>query len=196
MPVMSGAEQMFCRSTPWRWWTRTVVLPWALQGVQLHGDVLEIGAGAGATATGTVETYPDVRLTLTDIDPKMVAEASKAVGDHPRVLTRQADTTRLPFEDDSFDYCVSYLMLHHVIEWRPALAELRRVLRPGGRLMGYDLTDTRLARTIHIVDKSPHSLIAPGDLEVELVAAGFGGAHVSTSFGGHVMRFEAKGGER
>ena len=50
MPEMSPFEQGFCRSAPWRWFARTVALPWALQDQQLSGDVLEIGGGIDAPA--------------------------------------------------------------------------------------------------------------------------------------------------
>lgn len=192
MPSMSGVEQLLCRSAPWRWWTRKVVLPWALQGVQIHGDVLEIGAGSGAMAAGILDTHSGVRLTVTDIEPKMVEATAKLLSHRTGVEVRQADATGLPFPDESFDYCVSNLMLHHVLGWKRALTEVHRILRPGGYLIGYDLTATCLARTIHIVDRSPHRLIAPGELQTELAKAGFDNPHVRAAFAGHVMRFSAQ----
>lgn len=75
-----------------------------------------------------------------------------------------ADATGLSFEDESFDYVVSCLMLHHTVEWPTALVEMHRVLKPRGRLLGYDLTATRLARIVHWADWSPHRLITPTEL--------------------------------
>lgn len=80
MPTMSGPEQLFCRSAPWVTWTLKVVLPWALQGVHPEGDVLEIGAGSGSMGAGILDIYPQARLTLTDIDPKMVAPPCRKGG--------------------------------------------------------------------------------------------------------------------
>lgn len=191
MPTMSGPEQLFCRSSPWASWTRKVVLPWALNGTTLTGDVLEIGAGSGSMALGTLDTHPQARLTLTDIDPKMVAATRKRFADHPGVTVQEADATRLNFGDGSFDYVVSYLMLHHVVGWDTAVAEMHRVLRPGGQLVGYDLTHTKFARLIHIVDRSPHRLLTPDELRAGLSTTGFAHIDVSTSFAGHVMRFTA-----
>jgi ubiquinone/menaquinone biosynthesis C-methylase UbiE len=51
-------------------------------------------------------------------------------------------------------------MLHHVIDWPAALDEVARVLRPGGVFVGYDLTNTMLARLIHQADRSPYRLLA------------------------------------
>jgi ubiquinone/menaquinone biosynthesis C-methylase UbiE len=141
---MSHAEQAFCRSAPWRAFTRTVVLPWALQGVRLQGRVLEIGAGSGAMAAAMAEARPDLRLTVTDYDPSMVEAAARSLSGHEGVEVRQADAARLPFEDGSFDGVVSFIMLHHVGAWEEALAQASRVLRPGGALVGYDLLANRL----------------------------------------------------
>ena len=48
-----------------------------------------------------------------------------------RARVRRADATDLPFPDDTFDAVVSFIMLHHVIDWEAAVAEAIRVLRPG-----------------------------------------------------------------
>lgn len=71
------------------------------------------------------------------------------------VAVEEADVTKLPFDDASFDAVTSYLMLHHVIDWEDALAEAHRVLKPGGLLAGYDLLDGPINRTIHRLDRSP-----------------------------------------
>lgn len=191
MPTMSGAEQLFCRSAPWVWWTSRVVLPWALHGTHLIGDVLEVGAGSGSMAAATLARDPGLRLTLTDIDPRMVTAAQTRICDRSGVTARQADVTDLPFPDASFDFVTSYLMLHHVVEWSAALTEMRRVLKPGGQLLGYDLTATRAARVIHWGDRSPHRLLTPHNLEKGLTEAGFDDVTVRTGWADHVMRFNA-----
>jgi ubiquinone/menaquinone biosynthesis C-methylase UbiE len=126
------------------------VLPWALQGVRPRGDVLEIGAGSGAMAAELLATYPDVDLTVTDVDNEMVEAASARLlpfGD--RVTARLADATALPFPDGAFDAVLSWVMLHHTLEWEKALTEAIRVLRPGGQLVGYDLLSTAPLRLLH-----------------------------------------------
>ncbi len=115
-----------------------------LQGERLDGEVLEIGGGSGAMAAELLRKCPDVRLTLTDYDEVMVGTARTRLGEFgERVSVRQADATRLPFADASFDTVVSFIMLHHVIDGEAAVAEAGRVLRPGGRLIGYDLLASR-----------------------------------------------------
>lgn len=192
MPVMSKIEAAFCRSAPWRGFTARVVMPWVLRGQDLTGDVLEIGAGAGANTAVLARTQPVATITATDIDPAMVTAARRRVAHlGARVTVEPADTTEMPFDDHRFDAAVSLLMLHHVIDWETALGELARVLRPGGRLLGYDLTATRCARTIHLADRSPHQLLDPVQLRDGLSAAGFVAIDVTTGLAGLVARFRA-----
>ena len=191
MPSMSGLERGFCRSAPWRAFTRRVVLPWALRDVELSGDVLEIGGGDGAMAEAMARQFPQARITSTDIDPAMVKAARRRLRGSANAAAQEADVTRLPFADASFDHVVSFLMLHHVIAWREALAEANRVLRPGGQLHGYDLTDSALTRAIHWADRSPHQMIATHDFDAALQDTGFVAVDAQRSLGGQIVRFAA-----
>jgi len=191
MPIMSALESAFCRSAPWRGFARRAVLPWALHGRSLTGDVLEIGAGSGAMAVGAVTAFPGTRFTVTDVDEAMVRATAARLEGHPKVTVRRADVGALPFPAASFDVVTSYLMLHHVVSWESALDELRRVLRPGGLLLGYDLTDTALARVVHRWDGSPHRLIRAADLRRALLGASFDEIEIELSAAGHLMRFGA-----
>ena len=191
MPSMSAVERSFCRNPLWAGFARTVLLPWALQGVSPAGELLELGAGSGAMAAGTAQTFPDLSLMVTDIDPAMVRAARQRLRKYPQISVAEADVTDLPFDDGRFDVVAGYLMLHHVIEWRQALAEAVRVLRPGGTFVGYDLARTRAAEWIHIVDRSPYRLIKHDDFAPALVAVGFDQVHVTRALGAHVTRFVA-----
>ncbi|MDX6373428.1 MAG: hypothetical protein QOD98_2416 [Nocardioidaceae bacterium] len=192
MPSMSAVERAFCRNPLWGGFARNAVLPWALQGVRPAGELLELGSGSGAMAAGTARAFPDLTLMVTDVDPAMVGAARQRLRGHPQVTVAEADVTDLPFDDGRFDVVASYLMLHHVIEWRRALAEAFRVLKPGGIFVGYDLDRTRAAEWIHIVDRSPYRLIDHDDFDPALTAAGFDQARVTRALGAHVTRFVAR----
>jgi SAM-dependent methyltransferase len=98
------------------------------------GDVLEIGAGTGAN----LPCYsPAVgSLTLTEPQPPMLRHLERNVrARRPAARVLRAPAEDLPFDDDSFDVAVSTLVLCGVDDQPRALRELRRVLRPGGRLL-------------------------------------------------------------
>lgn len=99
-----------------------------------HGDVLEIGAGTGLN----LALYPDGigRLTLAEPEPSMVRRLTGRAATTPHSTNVvAAPAERLPFPDDSFDTVVSTLVLCTVDDPAGSLAEVRRVLRPGGALL-------------------------------------------------------------
>jgi ubiquinone/menaquinone biosynthesis C-methylase UbiE len=95
-------------------------------------DVLDVGCGQG------IDLYryaaAGARATGIDLTPRHVALARahlRAMGVQAEVII--GDAERMPFPDDSFDWVSSNGVLHHTPDIRQALAEIRRVLRPGGR---------------------------------------------------------------
>jgi len=98
------------------------------------GDVIEIGAGTGLN----LPCYgPDVSsLTMTEPSPPMLRRLEGKVREQrPSATVLRAPAEDLPFNDHSFDVAVSTLVLCGVDDQPRALRELRRVLRPGGRLL-------------------------------------------------------------
>jgi len=187
MPEMTRAQATFCRSAPWRWLARRVVLPWSLQGFEPQGDVLEVGAGSGAMAAELLAAHPHITMTVTDFDEKMVEVAKGRLGD--RAIVRQADATALPFDDQSFDCVVSWVMLHHTVKWEKALAEAVRVLRPGGHLVGYDLLSTLPMRVLHRDDHDQIRTMRLTELRATLDDLPIDQAVLSPSLAGLVARF-------
>ena len=93
----------------------------------LRGRVLEIGAGTGLN----VPHYPpDADVVYTEPDPHMAARLRRR-----GVEVVEAGAESLPFEDASFDFVVSTLVLCTVPDVPATLAEVRRVLKPGGQLV-------------------------------------------------------------
>lgn len=192
MPTMSGFESAFCRSAPWRLTTRRLVVPWALQGANLLGNVLEIGAGSGAMAAEVLARFRGIRMTVTDFDDTMVtAAAQRLAGESNRTTIRQADASALPFNESAFDAVLSFLMLHHTVAWEDALAEAVRVLAPGGTLVGYDLLPSWPARALHRLEGAPHRLIDHHELEPLLKRLPLNDVRVRRGPAGAVVRFSA-----
>ncbi|MCA9959583.1 MAG: class I SAM-dependent methyltransferase [Anaerolineales bacterium] len=98
--------------------------------------VLECGCGPGWLWRENLARIPaDGQITLTDLSPGMVAEAEAALAHTGHDFHFQpVDIQQLPFADASFDVVVANHMLYHVPDIEQALSEVRRVLKPGGRL--------------------------------------------------------------
>jgi ubiquinone/menaquinone biosynthesis C-methylase UbiE len=103
-------------------------------------DLLEIGCGTGAFAARLAAEHPRANLLATDLSPRFV-ELTAARG----VEARVADATYLPFADDSFDLVAAMWMLYHVPDLDRTLAEVRRVLRPGGLFLAATNGDEHVA---------------------------------------------------
>lgn len=190
MPVMSRFEAAFCRSAPWRALARRVVLPWALQGCRPSGRVLEIGAGSGAMAAELLAVLPDVTMTVTDVDPAMVDAATDRLRPFgARATVQVVDATSLPFPDASFDAVVSWIMLHHTVEWERALAEAVRVVRPGGDVVGYDLLSTAPLRLLHQAERARFRMIRLGELREAVRTLPVEQAVLTPSLAGLAVRF-------
>jgi ubiquinone/menaquinone biosynthesis C-methylase UbiE len=193
MPAMSRFESAFCRGAGWRAFASRIVLPWALQGEQLSGDVLEIGGGSGAMAARLLTTRPGVRMTVTDYDEAMVAAARAQLAPFAdRAQVWQADATDLPFPDDRFDAVLSFIMLHHVIAWEATVGEAVRVLRPGGVLVGYDLVAGRPARWLHQAEGARHRLMTLGELRDRLAELSVEAVQLRPSLAGLAVRITAR----
>jgi SAM-dependent methyltransferase len=102
--------------------------------------VLEIGPGTGGFAARVAAALPGVRLTAIDQSPRFV-ELTRARG----IDAREGDVQDLPFGDESFDVVAALWMLYHVPDVDKALAEIRRVLRPGGLFLAVTNGDGHLA---------------------------------------------------
>lgn len=101
-----------------------------------RGLVLELGCGTGANFPYYRE---DARLVATEPDPYMLARARRrARGVGKPIALVQAAAESLPFPDGTFDAVVATLVLCSVEDPLHALAEVRRVLRPGGELRFYE----------------------------------------------------------
>lgn len=105
-------------------------------GTRMRGRVLEVAVGTGRN----FDFYPpDVTATGIELSPAMLAIAKKHAADLGLdVDLRQGDAQALPFENDSFDTVASTLSLCTIPDPAAAIAEMKRVLRPGGRLLLLD----------------------------------------------------------
>jgi ubiquinone/menaquinone biosynthesis C-methylase UbiE len=117
-----------------------------------EGRVLEVGVGTGFN----LPHYPgDLgELVITDELDGMVRRAARRAGQVGRdVVTARAPVESLPYEDASFDTVVGSLLLCSVDDQDRALAEIRRVLRPGGRYLFLEHVRSQDPRTARRQDR-------------------------------------------
>ncbi len=114
-----------------RWWKRYTV---AIAGVRAGATVLDLAGGTGDLARLFAKVVgPAGRVVLSDINHAMLAEGRDKLLDRGLHLpVVQCDAERLPFRDRSFDAVAIGFGLRNVTRKEAALAEMRRVLRPGG----------------------------------------------------------------
>jgi len=123
------AGEMERHYSPGRTWE---ALARGLIGLADLGDVLDAGAGDGATAQLLA---PRARsITCVDVSDTLVDAARVRLAGHANVHTEVADLHALPFADGSFDQVLLLNVLTHLRAPARAIAELARVLRPGGRI--------------------------------------------------------------
>lgn len=105
-------------------------------GERAHGRVLEVAVGTGLN----LPHYPtDATITGIELSPAMLAIARQRAADLDRDADlREGDAEHLPFGDASFDTVVCALALCTIPDPATAIAEMRRVLVPGGRLLLLD----------------------------------------------------------
>jgi malonyl-CoA O-methyltransferase len=97
--------------------------------------VLDLGAGTGLAAVALKRRYRGASVTAVDIAAPMLAVARRRSRFWRPIRCIEADARQLPFEEASFDLVFSNLMLQWLVPPDAALAEIRRVLKPGGLLL-------------------------------------------------------------
>jgi len=107
-----------------------------------EGTLADIGCGPGYLIANMAKAFPRLSIIGVDIAEEMVQQAADnlaSLGLAENVSFRQGDIEELPFEDNSLDFVVSTLSLHHWTKPERALQEVNRVLKHGGQFLIFDL---------------------------------------------------------
>ena len=146
-----------------------------LAGVAAGDRMLDIGCGTGTTAIAAARRAEPGVVWGVDVSRAMLAAARRKAG--ARTLDKSlrfvaADAVELPFRDGMFDVATMVTVAHMLPppDRRPALAEIARVLRPGGRLLIIDYGDARPGD--FVARYHEHTAFDLGSLRGDLAAAG------------------------
>ena len=146
--------------------------------------VLDVGCGPGFYVSELLDQVgADGSVVGVDASPQMLALAAKRSEGRPNVSFHEADVTGLPVEDESFVRALSVQVLEYVADIPAALVELHRALRPGGRLLLWDVDwatlswhsadPDRMDRVMRAWDSHLHNPTLPRTLGAQMRAAGF-----------------------
>jgi ubiquinone/menaquinone biosynthesis C-methylase UbiE len=110
--------------------------------------VLEVGCGRGVGTEIILDRFGAAEVHAIDLDPEMIELARKRLARYgsDRVHVNVGDVTAVQSDDVSFDAVFDFGIIHHVPDWPAAVAEVRRVLRPGGRFFFEEVTSHALNR--------------------------------------------------
>jgi SAM-dependent methyltransferase len=155
------------------------------------GDrVIDVGCGPGFYVVELLEAVgASGWVTGVDRSADMLAVAAKRVEGKPNVEFHEAAAAELPVADDSFDRALSVQVFEYIDDVPAALVEMRRVLRPGGRLVLWDvdwgtvswhaLDEDLMQRALAAWDKHLAHPSLPQTLSTQLRDAGFDGVEMN-----------------
>jgi len=141
-------------------------------------DILEIGCGQGTGAKIIYDLFGPQRYVGIDLDPRMIRRARRRSGALPNATFIEGDVTSLELPNATFDLVMDFGIVHHVPNWRAALAEVHRTLRPGGEFLFEDLPVETWERGIgipfkRIADHPYDEMFRKQEFVDELKALGF-----------------------
>ena len=98
---------------------------------------LDFGCGNGAAAIRLASKL-GLKVTGIDVDPEQIEVARERSMETAKVRFLTADGSKLPFDDNEFDFVATHMVTHHIPDWQNALHQMLRVLKPNGHLLYKD----------------------------------------------------------
>lgn len=145
-----------------RLWKRYLL---KLAAIRPHYQICDIASGTGDVArllAQQVDSHLGGHVTMSDINPDMLAYGHDKIFDAglvDRVTAVEANAEALPFDDATFDVATMAFGLRNVSDKKQALAELRRIVKPGGRALVMEFSRPRSALVSSLYDRYSFSII-------------------------------------
>ena len=162
--------------------------------VPLPAAILDVGCGTGRLLRSAAGRFPGARLVGVDAAIEMVKQAEASLPAGIAIRFQQATAEELPLPDGEFDLVFSTLTFHHWHEQRRGIAEVARVLAPGGRWLLADFIVAGLMRYLRRILRLTQfpergevgSMLSPAGLQVvaERRVPGLGGQVTVMAIGG------------
>lgn len=157
--------------------------------------VLEVGCGPGYGTELILTRFGADRVDAIDLDPAMATRARRRLarfGDRVRLAAGDVTNLRASIDaaDAGYDAVFDFAIIHHVEDWRAALAEIARVLRPGGRFYFDEVTAAALATRGYrwLFDHPAHDRFTGPEFVAELERQGLHvGTRWATRIRGHYL---------
>ena len=139
---------------------------WAFDQISLpmEARLLELGCGSGALWQQNLERIPlDWKIHLSDLSTGMLRQArDNLIEQMPSAYFQTIDAMAIPYPDASFEAVIANHMLYHVLDRQRALAEIRRVLKPGGQLYATTVGEGHLVELYELVQRFDCQIAADG----------------------------------
>lgn len=123
-----------------------------LGGPSPGGRALELGCGRGVGAELILALFDLHSVDGFDLDPRMVALARRRLEGRHEARFWVGSGVSLPAVDESYDAVFEFGIVHHIHDWRRAVAEMARVLKPGGRLYAEEVLEPFIRGTRWLFD--------------------------------------------
>jgi ubiquinone/menaquinone biosynthesis C-methylase UbiE len=153
-------------------------------------SMLEVGCGSGGVSRYIAGKYL-LNVTGTDLDPDLVQLARESIDDTSDIQFLKADATNLPFEDNHFDIVLSFGVMHHISNWLDALNEIKRVLKPEGYFIYFDIVYPEFTAWVGRLFKHKYGITTLQDLNSFIEKNNFSVIHSSVSKSLFLHHYEA-----
>ena len=136
--------------------------PWLFKNLHLQSGmkVLEVGSGNGSLWSQNITKIPeDISVIVSDVSVGMVSDAQEEIGKQAGFEYEEINAEKLPFPDNTFDLVIANHMLFYCDDIGKAISEIKRVLKPGGRLVASTYSKNHMHEITDLVQSFDKNIV-------------------------------------